>query len=49
MSLAAIDYAALKSLLPILESHLQLMDIQFLSLDPEKKTAELEIFTYYFK
>jgi len=49
MSLAAIDYAALKSLLPILESHLQIMDIQFLSLDPEEKTAELEIFTYYFK
>lgn len=49
MSLASTDYAALKNLLPLLEQHLQLMDIKVLDFDPSGKTANLSIETYYFK
>lgn len=49
MSLSSTDYAALKNLLPLLEQHLQLMDIKVVDFDPSGKTAELTIETYYFK
>lgn len=49
MSLASIDYASLKNLLPLLEQHLQLMDIKVLDFDPSGKTANLSIETYYYK
>lgn len=49
INLASVDYAALKNLLPILESHLQLIDIKSISFDQEEKTAELVVYTYYFK
>jgi len=49
LSLGALDYNALKNILPLLESHLQLLDIQSLNFNPEEKTANLSLFTYYFK
>lgn len=49
ISLAVIDYAGLKNLLTLLESHVQLLDIQSISFSPDKKTAQLQLFTYYFK
>ncbi|PKM87623.1 hypothetical protein CVU83_02795 [Candidatus Falkowbacteria bacterium HGW-Falkowbacteria-2] len=49
MSLGSTDYAALKNLLPLLEQHLQLMDIKVVNFDPSGKTADLTIDTYYFK
>jgi len=49
MSLASADYAALKNLLPLLEEHLQLMDIKVVNFNPADKTADLTIDTYYFK
>lgn len=49
LSLGALDYRALKNILPLLESHLQLLDIQSLDFNPEEKSAELSLFTYYFK
>lgn len=49
LSLGAIDYAALKNLLPLLESHVQLLDIESISFDADEKTATLALFTYYFK
>jgi hypothetical protein len=49
LSLGALDYRALKNILPLLESHLQLLDIQSLDFNQEEKSAELSLFTYYFK
>ena len=49
LSLGAVNYATLKNLLPLLESHVQLLDIESLSFDAEEKTADLTLFTYYFK
>jgi len=49
MSISAIDYAALKNLLPLLESHLQLIDVEKLDFDPAGKSVQLVFNTYYFK
>jgi hypothetical protein len=49
LSLSAIDYAALKNLLPLLENHLQLIDVRSLNFSPADKTAEIIFDTYYFK
>lgn len=49
MSISAIDYAALKNLLPLLESHLQLIDVKKLDFDPAGKSVQLVFNTYYFK
>jgi hypothetical protein len=49
MSLLATDYSALKNLLPLIEGHLQLIDIQSLTFDPAEKTAQITFYTYYFK
>ena len=49
MSLMATDYSALKNLLPLIEGHLQLIDIQSLTFDPAEKTAQITFYTYYFK
>ncbi len=49
MGISATDYAALKNLLPILESNLQLIDVQSLNFSPADKTANIIFYTYYFK
>lgn len=49
MSLISTDYAALKNLLPLIEGHLQLIDIQSLAFNPSEKTAQITFYTYYFK
>jgi hypothetical protein len=49
LSLSSIDYVGLKNLLPLLEKHLQLIDVEELNFDPAEKTAQLIIYTYYFK
>ncbi len=49
MNLSATDYASLKNLLPILESNLQLIDVQSLDFSPAEKTANIIFYTYYFK
>lgn len=49
MTLSATDYASLKNLLPVLESNLQLIDVQSLDFSPADKTANIIFFTYYFK
>lgn len=49
ISLGAIDYPALTNLLPLLEAHLQLLDITSLDFVPDEKAVNLSLFTYYFK
>lgn len=47
--IAAIDYNTLKNLLPLLESHVQLLDIESIDFDPEGESASLSVLTYYYK
>lgn len=49
ISLSSTDYSALKNLLPIFESNLQLIDINSITFDQEAKTADIVLSTYYFK
>lgn len=49
MSISATDYASFKNLLPVLESNLQLIDVQSLDFSPADKSASLIFLTYYFK
>jgi hypothetical protein len=49
MSVSKVDYEKLKILLVTLEDSLRLFDIKKLTFDPEKKTVDLELATYYFK
>ncbi len=49
VSLSSTDYAALRNLLPVLENHLQLIDIQSLDFSAAAKTVNLVFLTYYFK
>ncbi|MCX6797916.1 MAG: hypothetical protein NTX66_01695 [Candidatus Falkowbacteria bacterium] len=49
ISISAIDYAGLKNLLYTLEKNNRLLDIQSIAFSPEGKTAQLELYTYYFK
>lgn len=47
--IGAIDYATLKTLLPLLESHVQLLDIESIDFDPEGESLSLSLLTYYYK
>jgi len=49
MSLSSVDYVALKNLLPLLETQLQLIDVESLDFDPAGETVKLVYYTYYFK
>lgn len=49
ISLSAVDYVSLKSILALLESHLQLVDVYSIEFDQEDKTADILLNTYYFK
>jgi hypothetical protein len=49
LSLGALDYNALKNIISLLESHLQLLDVHSLDFNPDEKTAVLSMYTYYFK
>jgi hypothetical protein len=49
VSLNAIDYAGLKSLLRLLEKNLRLMDVQSIVFNPDNSSATLELATYYYK
>ncbi|MDD3285681.1 MAG: hypothetical protein PHG95_03560 [Patescibacteria group bacterium] len=49
IKLSSTDYAGLKNLLPLFESNLQLVDIDSIDFDQEDKTAEITLYTYYFK
>lgn len=47
--IGAIDYATLRNLLPLLESHVQLLDIESIDFDPGGESVSLSILTYYYK
>jgi hypothetical protein len=49
INLASIDYASLKNLLSLFESNLRLIDVDAINFDQEEKTAEITLYTYYFK
>jgi len=49
INLGSVDYAGLKNLLPLFESNLQLIDVNAVKFDQEEKTAEIILYTYYFK
>lgn len=49
LSLSAVDYSALKKVLPILEDNLQLMDVESLEFNPDSKSLHLVINTYYYR
>lgn len=49
LTLGALDYNALKKILSLIESHLQLLDIQSLDFNPDEKVVGLSLYTYYFK
>lgn len=49
LEISTIDYLGLKTLLPLLESHVQLLDIESIEFDSEGQIATLSILTYYFK
>jgi len=49
IQIEAIDYATLKNLLPLLESHVQLLDISSIDFDSEGESVSLSLRTYYYK
>jgi Tfp pilus assembly protein PilO len=49
LSMNAVDYSGLKSLLRKLENNLRLFDIQDISFSPGDETVSLTIVTYYYK
>lgn len=49
VSIGAIDYPGLKNLLFTLENNNRLLDVENVSFDLNAKTANLEMYTYYFK
>ena len=49
LTISAIDYAGLKSLLKLLENNLRLIDITSISFSPEDMTVNLKVVTYYYQ
>jgi hypothetical protein len=49
VSVSAIDYAGLKSLLKILENNIRLFDVTSVSFSPSGNSASLVLTTYYYK